>query len=270
MRATLMRQQAAGLRAQGDQAGADALSGKARLHDRFARGSDIARPARFSDAERALRRDAHRQALAEVSGMHALERDALTHQISADEQRMPAVTRQLAMIGTAGGDTTALHAEQQQIERRLAANRARLQQITPGEGRSAAPATRAAAAALANERLPQILRAAPYALRHGADSASPFARRIAGAPTQDARDELARSRAVAVTAAQTPANVRPPIAPARRRNDGIRYRRADMHRADQSIPAPDQAGEATRPSRARSQTIAMLRARRQQGDAETE
>jgi hypothetical protein len=270
MRATLMRQRAAGLRAQGDQAGADVLRGKARLHDRFAGGGDIARPARFNNAERALRRDAHRQALAEVSGMHALERDKLTQATLADEQRMPIITRELAMIGTTGGDTTALHAEQQQIEHRLAANRARLHQLTPGEDRQHAPATRAAAAALANERLPQGLRAAPYALRHGADSASPVVRRIAGAPTQDARDELARSRAVAVTAAQTPANVRPPIAPARRRNDGVRYRRADMRRTDRLTAAPDQTGEAARPSRARSQTIAMLRARRRQGDAETE
>jgi hypothetical protein len=263
MRATLMRQRAGELRAQGDTSSADGLSRKARLHDRFARGGGIARPSRFSDAERAQRRDTHTAALAEVSGMHALERDALTHQIGADEQRMPIVTRELAMRGATGGDASVLHAEHQQIERRLLASRARLQLLTPGEGQRHAPATRAAAAALANERLPQSLRAAPYALRHSADADSSFARRIAGAPTQDARDELARSRAVAVQTAQTPADKRPPIVGQRRRGEGARYRRAEAGR-------PGQPGEAARPSRARSQTIAMLRARRRQADTESE
>jgi hypothetical protein len=270
MRATLMRGRAGELRAQGDTSSADALSRKARLHDRFARGSDIARPSRFSDAERAQRRDTHRQALAEVSGMHALERDALTHQIGADEQRLPIVTRELAMRGATGGDASALHDEQQQIERRLTTSRARLQQLTPGEDQRHAPATRAAAAALANERLPQALRAAPYALRHGTASASPFVRRTAGAPTQDARDELARSRAVAVKTAQTTADRRPPIVPAGRRGESTRYRRANTRRSDQTARATEQLGEAARPSRARSQTIAMLRARRRQVDTETE
>lgn len=270
MRATLMRQRAGQLRAQGDPGRADALSRKARLHDRFARGSDIARPSRFSDAERAQRRDAHRAALAEVSGMHALERDALTHQIGADEQRLPIVTRELAMRGATGGDASALHDEQRQIERRLMASRARLQLLIPGEGQRHAPATRAAAAALANERLPQPLRAAPYALRHGPDTGSPFVRRIAGAPTQDARDELARSRAVAVQTAQTPVDKRPPIVPEGRRGEGTRYRRANTRRSDQSVAMTDQPGEAARPSRARSQTIALLRARRRQADTESD
>lgn len=269
MRATLMRGRAGELRAQGEMSSADALSGKARLHDRFARGGEIARPSRFSDAERVQRRDTHRAALAEVSGMHALERDALTHQIGADEQRLPIVTRDLAMRGATGGDASALHDEQQQIERRLTSSRARLQLLTPGEGQRHAPATRAGAAALANERLPQALRAAPYALRHGTDSASPFARRIASAPTQDARDELARSRAVAVQAAQTPADKRPPIVSARRRGEPARYRRADTRRSD-TVPVTDQPGEAVRPSRARSQTIAMLRARRRQLESESD
>jgi hypothetical protein len=120
-----------------------------------------------------------------------------------------------------------------------------------------------AAAALANERLPQTLRAAPYALRHDAASASPFARRIAGAPTQDARDELARSRAVAVQTAQTPADKRPPIVGQRRRGEGARYRRAEAGSAGPP-------GEAARPSRARTQTIAMLRARRRQLESESD
>lgn len=200
--------------------------------------------------------------------MHALERDALTQRIGADEQRMPILTRELAMRGATGGDTAALYDEQQQIERRLTTSRARLQQITPGEGQRHAPATRVAAAALANERLPQGLRAAPYALRHGAASASPFAQRIAGAPTQDARDELARSRAVAVQAAQTPPDRRPPISAQRGHGQGTRYRRADTRRPDQTVPAAGQPGEAARPSRARSQTIAMLRARRRHTDGE--
>jgi hypothetical protein len=270
MRATLMRGRAGELRTQGDPGGADALSRKARLHDRFARGSEIARPSRFSDAERAQRRDVHRQALAEVGGMHALERDALTHQIGVDEQRLPIVTRELAMRGATSGDTAALHDEQQQIEQRLTSSRARLQLLTPGEGHRHAPATRAAAAALANERLPQSLRTAPYALRHGTDTGSPFVRRIAGAPTQDARDELARSRAVAVKTAQTPADKRPPIVPAGRRGEGTRYRRSGTHRSDQREPGTNEPGEAARPSRARSQTIAMLRARRQQLESESD
>ncbi|HEX9373231.1 MAG TPA: hypothetical protein VF897_19615, partial [Roseiflexaceae bacterium] len=195
MRATMMRQRAGELRREGDRTGADALSRKARMHDRFARGGAIARPARFSAAERTLRRDTHRQALAEVSGMHALERDALTEQIGADAQRLPMVLRDLALAGATGGDTGALHGEQQAIERRLATNRARVQLITPGDDRQHAPATRAAAAALANERLPQNLRAAPYALRHGNDQASPFVKKIVGAGTQGARDELAHARA---------------------------------------------------------------------------
>ncbi len=270
MRAALMRQRAGELRAQADTSSADVLSRKARLHDRFARGGDIARPSRFSDAERAQRRDMHRQALAEVSGMHALERDALTQQIDVDEQRMPIVTRELAMRGATGGDTAALHDEQRQVERRLLASRARLEQITPGEGQRHAPATRAAAAAPANERLPQSLRASPYALRHGTDSGSPFVRRIAGAPTQDARDELARSRAVAVQTAQKPADKRPPIVGQRRRGAGTRYRRAAMDRPDQTVVTTGERGDPARSSRARSQTIAMLRARRRQADAETD
>ncbi len=268
MRATLMRQQASQLRAQGETSSADALSRKARLHDRFARGGDIARPSRFSDAERAQRRDTHRAALAEVSGMHALERDGLTQQIGADEQRLPIVTRELAMRGATGGNPSTLHDEQRQLEQRLATSRARLQALTPGAGQQHAAATRAAAAALANERLPQSLRAAPYALRHGADSASPFVRRIAGAPTQDARDELARSRAVAVSAAQTPAERRPPLVPAGQRGTGRRYRRAAADRPEQTEAFTKQPSATARPSRARSQTIAMLRARRRYADAE--
>lgn len=269
MRATLMRQRAGELRAQGDPVGAEALSGKARLQDRFARGSDIARPSRFSVAERTQRRDTHRAALAEVSGMHALERDALTHQIGADEQRLPIVTRELAMRGATGGDASALHDAQRQIEQRLTMSRTRLQQLTPGEGQRHAPATRAAAAALANERLPQALRGAPYALRHGTDSGSPFVRRIAGAPTQEARDELARSRAVAVQTAQTPADKRPPIVPEGRRGGRAHYRRSDS-RSEQPVVTADHSGEAARPSRARSQTIAMLRARRRQAATESD
>jgi len=263
MRATMMRQRAQELLAQDDHPGADALSRKARLHDRFARGGDIARPSRFNAAERALRRDTHRQALAEVGGMHALERDALIHQIGADEQRLPIVQRDLAMAGATGGATTGLHDEHQAIERRLAANRARLQLITPGEDRQYTPATRAAAAALANERLPQQLRSGRYALRHGADQTSPFVRGIVGASTQDARNELAHSRAVAVRAAQTPADARPPIAPARRRGNTQSYRRVEKRRSEGTGPAPNQGDQPARPSRARSQTIAMLRARRQ-------
>ena len=265
-----MRQRAGELRALGDTSSADALSRKARLHDRFARGGTIARPSRFSDAERARRRDTHRAALAEVSGMHALERDGLTQQIGADEQRLPIVTRELAMREATGGDPSALHDEHRQLERRLAMSRARLQVLTPGAGQQHAPATRTAAAALANERLPQPLRAAPYALRYGATSASPFVRRIAGAPTQDARNELARSRAVAVRVAQTPAERRPPLVPAGQRSEGRRYRRAAAERPAQTRASTTQPDATASPSRARSQTIAMLRARRRQADTESD
>jgi len=78
MRATLMRQQAGERRRQGDRSGADALDRKARKQASFGRGADISRPSRFTDADRARRRQAHGQALGEVSGMHALERDTLT------------------------------------------------------------------------------------------------------------------------------------------------------------------------------------------------
>jgi len=122
------------------------------------------------------------------------------------------------MAGSTGGNTSALHREQQELSQRLATNRARLHVITPKEEGSPALATRRAAAALANERLPQSLRSRDYALRHGtAASASTFVKKVSGAPTQDARDELARSRAVTVKAAQTPAERRAPIAGVRRR-----------------------------------------------------
>ena len=78
MRATLMRQQAGERRRQGDTSGADTLDRKARKQASFGRGADISRPSRFTDAERARRRQVYGQALSEVSGMHALERDTLT------------------------------------------------------------------------------------------------------------------------------------------------------------------------------------------------
>jgi hypothetical protein len=271
MRATLMRQRAGELRRQGDTQGADALSSKARLHDRFARGRDIARPSRFTDADRTQRRQVHRQALAEVSGMHALERDALTHQIGQDEERLPILQRDLAMAGATGGNTGALHREQQELSERLMTNRARLQAITPREEGAPALATRQAAAALANERLPISLRSRSYALRHGtAPAASPFIKRIAGAPTQGAQDELAQSRAVAVKTAQTPVGRRPPIAAQRRRSDAGKRKQAGVPRSTPDGASSNGNGlghpgssEPARPSRARSQTIAMLRARKQ-------
>src|SRR5436853_1784933 len=203
VRATLMRQRASELRNQGARPGADVLDRKARTHERFGRGQDIARPSRFSGAERQQRRTAYRQALAEVGGMHALERDSLTRQLGQDEERLPVLQRELAMAGARGGDTSALHREQHELTTRLEQNRARLELLTPKDGEHTPRITRASAAALANERLPQELRSRDYALRHGADRSSAFVRRIANAPTQDARDDLAKTRAHAVRMAQT-------------------------------------------------------------------
>ena len=187
MRATMMRQRAGELRAQGDAPGADTLIRKAQLQDRFGRGNDIARPARFTPEQRGLRRQAYRQALTEVSGMHALERDALTQRIGTDEQRLPMLERELALAGSTGGDTGALHQEHGELTQRLATSRTRLAALTPAEGQQLPRATRQAAAALANERLPQELRGAPYALRHGAANRSAFVRRITDAGTHEAR-----------------------------------------------------------------------------------
>ncbi len=242
VRAGLMRERADALRARGDRTGADVLRRKAQLHERFAQGRSIARPARFTDAERVQRHDAHRQALAELSGMHALERDALREQIRADEQHLPHVRRDLAMASAMGGDTQSLHAEQAAIEGRLTAGRARLRQITPPKGREQASATRAAAAALANQRLPEPLRAT---------------RPTQSSPAQDARAELARSRAAARLAAETPERKRPKISDVR----GGQYRRTDARKPEPGPVEPAVAG--TRPSRAHSQTIALLRARRE-------
>ncbi len=215
MRATLMRERAGGLRAAGDRDGAEQLERKARLQERFGRGQDIARPSRFTATSRATRRQAHRQALTEVAGMHALERDARTQQVAADEARLPMVQRDLALAGSTGGDTATLHQEQQAIGERLATNRARLQELAPREDGSPSPATRAAASALANERLEPGLRSHQYVARISAGRGSPFARRIAGAGARGARDELARSRAHAVRVAQTPPDQRAPAAPLR-------------------------------------------------------
>ena len=269
MRATLMRRQAGELRAQGDMAGADALARKATRHEQFGRGRDIARPARFTPPQRAQRRDVHRQALAEVSGMHALERDALTAQIGKDEQRLPVVQRELAMAGATGGDTAALSAEQQELDARLARNQARLAGIAPTDSGRPSRATRAAAAALANERLPQELRSRDYALRERAPAqGSPLIRRVMRAPTDGARQELAQAGAAAVQAAQTPAARRPSIDPARRKRgvrqtSGARSTQPTQDDASAQGQAHGRADDdAPPPSRVRSETIARLRARR--------
>lgn len=194
MRGTLMRQRADALRAQGDTVGAGPLARKARLQTRFGRGQDIARPPRFTVAQRATRMQTYRAALAEVQGLHGIERDALTQQIALDEACLPELQRNLAISGTSGGDASALHHEHTAIEQRLSTNRARMQALTPQKGMAHARATREAATALANERLPHALRSRRFAERHSADRASPFVRRIVQRPTQGARDELARSR----------------------------------------------------------------------------
>jgi hypothetical protein len=131
-----------------------------------------------------------------------------------------------------------------------------------------APATRAAAAALANERLAPDLRSRDYAVRFGAAGGSSFARRITGAATQGARDELAQTRAYAVRVAQTPPDRRPPVAPARRRS-------AAGKRIDGPVLHPVNGGQGNGPvpdaparsSRAPSSTILQLR-RRQLADAQ--
>jgi hypothetical protein len=280
MRATMMRHRATTLRETGDRTGAEELARKARLQERFGRGQDITQPSRFTASSRATRRQTYRKALGEVVGMHALERDALTQQIGADEARLPTVQRDLALTGSTGGDTTALHEEQRTIEQRLAIGRARAQAIAPREDGSPAPATRTAAAALANERLEPTLRSSAYAARLSAGSGSAFARRVTGGPTEGARNELAQTRAHAVRVAQTPRDLRAPVAPVR----PARPRSMAGKRYEEGAPRP-QAGRATsngqgnapamgapaRPSRARSSTIEHLRAQQiraaQQGNS---
>jgi len=258
MRATLMRQRAGELRAQGDTTSADMLMSKARLQNRFGRGDAIARPARFTPEQRVTRRQVFRQALTEVGGMHALERDVLTHRIDADEQRLPTLQRDLAMAGSTGGNTAALHQEHTELTQRLAASRTRLAALTPLEGQQFPRATREAATALANERLPQQLRSTPYAMRHGAAKGSAFVQRIAQAGTQGGRDELARARATGARMAATPADKRPPIAPLRKRGTADRSRRDQASGGDVEHPADRSAA---RRSRAPSSTIARLRQR---------
>jgi hypothetical protein len=264
MRATMMRARAGALRGSGDRPGAEVLERKARLQERFGRGQDIARPSRFTATSRATRRQTYRQALGEVVGMHALERDALTQQTGIDEARLPVVQRELALAGSSGGDSTPLHHEQREIEQRLANSRARIQAIAPREDGSPSPATRAAAVALANERLEPALRSSAYAARSSAGAGSAFARRIASGPTSDARDELARTRAHAVRVARAPADQRAPVAavrPARPRSAAGRRSGDGAPRptSDGQVNVPTQAAPA-RPLRVRSSTIQHLRA----------
>jgi hypothetical protein len=292
MRAPLMRQQASDLRTAGDRGSAEALERKARLQQRFGHGQDIARLSRFTPSARATRQQAYRQALTETAGMHALERDALTQQIGTDEARLPTIARDLALAGSTGGGTTTLHQEQQTITQRLAANRARLQAIAPREDGTPARATRQAATALANERLAPGLRSTTYAARISAGSGSAFARRITGGPSQNARYELAQTRAHAVRVAQTPPDQRAPVAPvqrARRRsamdrptgagalhpaasrstNNGetdaqpqsepVRLRRRRGLLANGQAASASPQAELARPTRARSSTIQHLR-----------
>jgi hypothetical protein len=248
MRATMMRQRAHQLRAQGDAPSADALVRKAQLQGRFGRGHDIARPARFTAEQRQVRRQAYGRALTEVGGMHALERDALTQQIGTDEQRLPILQRDLALLGATGSDTAVLHQEHTELTQRLATSRTRLAALTPAEGQQLPHATRQAAAALANERLPQELRSAPYQVRHSAAKQSAFIRRVTDSGTHEAQTELERARATGARMAATPADQRPPIAPARKRSTA-------------GVPRPQQESsqETSRPSRAPSSTIARLR-----------
>src|SRR5262249_15579564 len=151
--------------------------------------------------------------------------------INTDEQRLPALQRELALAGSTGGDTTALHQEHTSLTRRLDTDRARLAALAPADGQQLPRATREAATALANERLPHHLRRAPYALRHGAAKRGAFTRRIADAPTQGAHDELARARAMGARMAATPAEQRPKVAPPRKRSTAGQARRSDAPRA---------------------------------------
>ena len=264
VRATMMRRRADALRAQGDPLGAGVLARKAQLHRRFGQGGDITRPSRFTAAERNMRRLTYGQALAEVSGMHGLERDELAQRMSDDAARLPILQRDLALAGATGGGTDPLHREHAELSARLTASRARLAALTPEPGEQLPRATRQAAAALANERLPQELRSAPYAVRHGAARESAFVRRIADAGTQDARDELARARATGARIAALPADQRPPIAPPRRRSTAGRLRREQAVRragdgaADTPVPQTSDGTEDP-PSRSPSSTMAHLR-----------
>jgi hypothetical protein len=269
MRAILMRQRAGALRGTGDRAAAENLERKARLQERFGRGQDITRPSRFTATSRATRRQVYRQALGETVGMHALERDALTQQIGADEARLPVVQRDLALAGATGGDIAGLHREQRDLEQRLASSRARLHAIAVREDGSPSPTTRSAAAALANERLAPSLRSSAYAARISAGNGSVFAQRVTGGPTQAARNELAQTRAHAARVAQTPPEQRAPLAPVR----PARPRSAAGRRTGDGSPRPPvvrssshEQGNSTpqsapaQPSRARSSTIQHLRA----------
>lgn len=190
--------------------------------------------------------------------MHALERDALTQRIDADEQRLPTLERDLAMAGSTGGNTTALHQEHSELTQHLAASRAHLAALTPLEGQQLPRATREAATALANERLPQELRSTPYAMRHGAARGSALVRRIAQAGTQGARDELARARATGARMAATPVDRRPPIARLGKRGTADRSRRDQASRGEVEHSADRPMA---RRSRAPSSTIARLRKR---------
>jgi hypothetical protein len=261
MRATMMRQRAGALREAGDRTGAQNLNRKARLQERFGRGQDITRPSRFTPAARGMRRQTYRQALSEVVGMHALERDALTQQTDIDQARLPIVQRDLALAASTGGDTAALHQEQREIDQRLAVSRARMQAIAPRDDGSPAPATRAAAAALANERLAPELRSSAYRARSSAGTGSAFARRIAGGPTSDARDELARTRAHAVRVAQTPPDQRAPVTPVRpaRPRSAAGRRLVDGASRATSDSQGSPPTQAARPSHARFSTIQHLR-----------
>jgi hypothetical protein len=149
------------------------------------------------------------------------------------------------------------------------ANRARLQALTPPQTPQGdlhyAPATRTAAAALANERLDSDLRSPTYAARISTGGGSTFARRIAGAGTQAARDELAKTRAHAVRVAQMSPERRAPITPPRRRNAASQRKDGLAPRPDPVRPATGGQGATARPARVRSSTIALLRQRQQQG-----
>lgn len=194
-RGTLMRQRAAVMRAAGDDGAATVLERKAQLHTQFGRGEDITRPARSAE-DRATRRMAYRQALVEVDGLHALEREQVAAQFARDAARAPVLQRALAHASATGGETAALHAEHTALVERQAAQRARIETLTPRTAGHPAVVTRQAAAALANERLPQPLRAHAFALRYALTTPSPLVRRLTTAPTQEAQDELARARAL--------------------------------------------------------------------------
>lgn len=242
---------------------------QAEAHAQLARNGEVPyRPGRwagrqadgsFSTNEQgSARREVSRLALNDAAGMHDLERSDLDARIAIDEGRATALPRQIALNAAKGqarmerytaqgrparaalaqrltaAREQRLRAEQSDIQERLTLNRNRRDALTPIEGEQHAKATRVAATAIANERLPEALRIG----RAGSGQA-----------------ELQRARTGVQQIAHRPPSERTPVPPRRSNRIG--------HRTAQSSGQPRTAEPgAARQSRAPSETIARLRAQR--------